>query len=129
MYSSGLRVSEVIHLHYHDVSRTRMHIHIRDLKKEWIDTPFCLNEILIFLLNIGFSVAGQWRFFFLNHLSDQYLTISTVEQVMRRSIAEAGLPKNVTPSYEQSRVTINIINCKTGVYGANLSICKECGCF
>ena len=29
MYSSGLRVSEVIHLHYDDISRTNMQIHVR----------------------------------------------------------------------------------------------------
>ena len=32
MYSSGMRVSEVIHLHYDDVSRTNMQIHVRDTK-------------------------------------------------------------------------------------------------
>ena len=32
MYSSGMRVSEVIHLHYEDISRTNMQIHIRDTK-------------------------------------------------------------------------------------------------
>jgi len=32
MYSSGMRVSEVIHLHYDDISRTNMQIHIRDTK-------------------------------------------------------------------------------------------------
>lgn len=40
-----------------------------------------------------------------------------------------GYLKEYTPSYEQSRVAINIMNCKTGAYGANLSICEECGCF
>ena len=32
MYSSGLRVSEVTHLHYDDISRTNKTIHIRDGK-------------------------------------------------------------------------------------------------
>ena len=32
MYSSGMRVSEVIHLHYDDISRSKMQIHIRDTK-------------------------------------------------------------------------------------------------
>lgn len=32
MYSSGLRVSEVIHLHYRDISRDHMHIHVRKAK-------------------------------------------------------------------------------------------------
>lgn len=32
MYSSGMRVSEVIHLHYDDISRTNMQIYIRNTK-------------------------------------------------------------------------------------------------
>ena len=32
MYSSGLRVSEVVHLHYDDISRTNMTIHVREAK-------------------------------------------------------------------------------------------------
>ena len=32
MYSSGLRVSEVVHLHYEDISRTNMTIHVREAK-------------------------------------------------------------------------------------------------
>lgn len=37
--------------------------------------------------------------------------------------------KEYSPSYEQNKVAINIMNCRTGAYGANLSICEECGCF
>ena len=32
-----------------------------------------------------------------------------------------------TPSPEQSKVANCIINCKTGAYGANVSICQDCG--
>ncbi len=32
MYSSGLRISEAVHLHYDDVSRTSMAIHVREEK-------------------------------------------------------------------------------------------------
>ena len=32
MYSSGLRVSEVVHLHYDDISRTNKTIHVRESK-------------------------------------------------------------------------------------------------
>lgn len=34
---------------------------------------------------------------FPNHLTGRYLTVSTVEQAMRRSVLAAGLPKSVTP--------------------------------
>ena len=33
------------------------------------------------------------------------------------------------PSPEQEKVANCIINCKTGAYGANMSVCEECGCF
>ena len=32
MYSSGMRVSEVIHLHYEDISRNNMQIHVANDK-------------------------------------------------------------------------------------------------
>ena len=32
-----------------------------------------------------------------------------------------------TPSPQQSKVANCIINCKTGAYGANVSVCKDCG--
>ena len=32
-----------------------------------------------------------------------------------------------TPSPQQSKVAHCIINCKTGAYGANVSICEDCG--
>jgi len=35
MYSGGLRVSEVTHLHYDDISRTNKTIHIRDGKSRF----------------------------------------------------------------------------------------------
>jgi site-specific recombinase XerD len=34
---------------------------------------------------------------FPNKFTGQYLTVSTLEQVMRRSVEEAGLPKGVSP--------------------------------
>lgn len=32
-----------------------------------------------------------------------------------------------SPSPEQAKVARNILNCKTGAYGANVSICEDCG--
>lgn len=43
MYSSGLRVSEVIHLHYNDISRTNMQIHVRNTKNR-MDRYTILSE-------------------------------------------------------------------------------------
>ena len=32
-----------------------------------------------------------------------------------------------TPSAEQTKVSHCIMNCKTGAYGANVSVCEDCG--
>ena len=32
-----------------------------------------------------------------------------------------------SPSPEQAKVSRNIMNCKTGAYGANVSVCEDCG--
>ena len=32
-----------------------------------------------------------------------------------------------TPSPQQSKVANCIINCKTGAYGSNVSVCEDCG--
>ena len=49
MYSSGMRVSEVIHLHYDDISRTNMQIHVRDTKNR-MDRYTILSERNLALL-------------------------------------------------------------------------------
>ena len=60
MYSSGMRVSEVIHLHYDDISG-------------WTVIPFCLKETLRFLRNTGFGKEGQKAFCFQISLQDSIL--------------------------------------------------------
>lgn len=97
MYSSGLRVSEVIHLHYYDISRTRMQIHVRDSKNRMDRYTILSKRNLNLLTEYWFQCGRPMEVLFPNHLTGQYLTISTVEQVMRRSVAEAGLTKNITP--------------------------------
>ena len=49
----------------------------------------------------------------------------TVQDIFQR-FYPAYLEK-YTPSPEQAKVARNIINCKTGAYGANVSICEDCG--
>lgn len=62
MYSSGLRVSEVVHLHYDDISRTNMTIHVRETKGR-IDRYTILSQrTSICLRNTGLSVANQRAF-------------------------------------------------------------------
>ena len=46
----------------------------------------------------------------------------TVQDIFLRAYLE-----KYSPSPEQAKVSRNIINCKTGAYGANVSICEDCG--
>ena len=53
MYSSGMRVSEVIHLHYDDISRSNMQIHVRDTKNRMDRYTILSNVVWISLHNTG----------------------------------------------------------------------------
>ena len=90
MYSSGMRVSEVIHLHYDDISRTNMQIHIRDTKNR-MDRYTILSERNLGILTEYWFCKGRPReILFPNKFTGQYLTVSAVEQVMRRAVTAAG---------------------------------------
>ena len=96
MYSSGMRVSEVIHLHYDDISRTNMQIHVRNTKNR-TDRYTILSEINLALLTEYWFACGRPRgILFPNKFTGDYLTASSVEQVIRRSAMAAGL-SGVTP--------------------------------
>ena len=97
MYSSGMRVSEVIHLHYDDISRTNMQIHIRDAKNR-MDRYTILSKRNLAILTQDWFEKGRPRgILFPNKFTGDYLTVSSVEQTMRRSVAAAGLPVKATP--------------------------------
>ena len=92
-----MRVSEVIHLHYEDISRTKMHIHIRDAKNR-MDRYTILSERNLALLTEYWFQKGRPRdILFPNKFTGQYLTVSALEQVMRRSVVNAGLNGKITP--------------------------------
>ena len=97
MYSSGMRVSEVIHLHYDDISRTNMQIHVRDTKNRMDRYTILSKRNLDLLTEYWFQKGRPRGILFPNKFTGQYLTVSTLEQVMHRSAAEADLPKGVSP--------------------------------
>ena len=97
MYSSGLRVSEAVHLHYCDISRTNMQIHVRNTKNRMDRYTILSKRNLEILTQYWFQCGKPMDVLFPNHLTGQYLTVSTIEQAMRRSVLAAGLPKSVTP--------------------------------
>ena len=96
MYSSGMRVSEVIHLHYEDISRNNMQIHVRNTKNRMDRYTILSNRNLALLTEYWLACGRPRNILFPNKFTGEYLTVSSVEQVIRRSASSAGL-SGVTP--------------------------------
>jgi len=96
MYSSGLRVSEVIHLHYNDISRTNMQILVRNTKNRMDRYTILSKRNLSLLTEYWFQKGKPCEILFPNKFTGGYLTVSTIEQVMRRSVTTAELECNYT---------------------------------
>ena len=64
MYSSGLRISEVLHLHYEDISRKNMQIYIRDSKTHTARYALLSKRALDILTDIGSPVEDLPESFF-----------------------------------------------------------------
>lgn len=97
MYSSGMRVSEVIHLHYDDISRTNMQIHIRDSKNRMDRYTILSKRNLGILTEYWFEKGKPRGILFPNTFTGNYLTVSSLEQVMRRAVSAAGISGRATP--------------------------------
>lgn len=97
MYSSGMRVSEVLHLHYHDISRTNMQIHVRETKNRQDRYTILSERNLHMLTEYWFACGKPMDILFPNKFTKGYLTVSTIEQVMRRALVDAGISTKATP--------------------------------
>jgi site-specific recombinase XerD len=96
MYSSGLRVSEVIHLHYDDISRTNMTIHVREAKGR-IDRYTILSEKNLDLLTEYWFKCGKPRgILFPSSWTGSYLDIGSINQFFKASAKKAGITRRVS---------------------------------
>ena len=96
MYSSGLRVSEVIHLHYDDISRTNMTIHIREAKGR-IDRYTILSKKNLDLLTEYWFKCGKPRgILFPSSWTGSYLDIGSINQFFKASAKKAGITRRVS---------------------------------
>lgn len=86
----------MIHLHYDDISRTNMQIHVRDTKNRMDRYTILSERNLALLTEYWFRKGRPKGILFPNQFTGQYLTVSTLEQVIRRSASAAGL-SGVTP--------------------------------
>lgn len=96
MYSSGLRVSEVIHLHYGDISRSGMFIHVRQAKGR-IDRYSILSQKALGILTQYWFAYGKPRdILFPSPVTGTYLTPNTVNQFFKESARRAGITRKVS---------------------------------
>lgn len=96
MYSSGLRVSEVTHLHYDDISRSNMTIHVRETKGR-IDRYTILSQKNLDLLTEYWFQCGRPRdILFPSTWTGGYLDKSSVNQFFKASAKRAGIERRVS---------------------------------
>ena len=96
MYSGGLRVSEVTHLHYDDISRTNKTIHIRDGKSRSDRYTLLADRTLEILTEYWFQCGRPRGILFPSSWTGDYLTKDSVIQFFRESAERAGIQKHVS---------------------------------
>lgn len=95
MYSSGLRISEVLHLHYDDISRTNMQIYIHTAKNHSSRYALLSKRALDILTEYWFKCGKPRGILFPNQWTGAYLTSSATASELRKSVEKAGLPKDI----------------------------------
>lgn len=97
MYSSGLRLSEVIHLHYEDISRETMLIHIRRSKSRQ-DRYVMLSQVALNTLTEYWQKYGKPRdILFPSTRTGSYLNNGSVQKKLLACLKKTSIKKNVTP--------------------------------
>ena len=97
MYSSGLRISEVIHLRYEDISRTNMQIYIRESKTHTARYAILSQKALDILTEYWFKCGKPRGILFPNQFTGKYLTPSGPPLAFRESRKRAGLSEDIHP--------------------------------
>jgi len=97
MYSSGLRVSEVAHLHYEDISRTRHQIHVRETKSRRDRYTILSEKNLQILTEYWFAFGKPRGILFPSSITGTYITNNGIEAIMKQAVQRAGISVNATP--------------------------------
>ena len=96
MYSAGLRVSELTHLHYCDISRTKKSIHVRDTKSRNERYTLLADRTLKLLTQYWFEYGKPMNILFPSSRSGSYIRIDSMNQLIKASARRAGINKKVT---------------------------------
>ena len=96
MYSAGLRVSEVCHLDYEDISRKTMRIHIKKTKSRMDHYSILSERALEILTDYWYKCGKPKGVLFPSKASKSYLTVSGMETAFQHARRKAGLDKKYT---------------------------------
>ena len=96
MYSSGLRVSELVHLHYDDISRTNMNIHVRHTKGRIDRYTILSQKNLQLLTEYWYQYDRPRHILFPSSYTGDYYNIKSVNQFFKKSVRRAGISKRVS---------------------------------
>ena len=96
MYSSGLRISEVAHLHYSDISRSKMQIYIRKSKSRSDRYTILSKRNLDILTCYWLTCNKPTDILFPNRNTKGFLTNSAVSAKLRQSLKDAGLNSDIS---------------------------------
>ena len=96
MYSSGLRVSEVVHLHYDDISRTNRTIHVCESKSRRDRYTILSDRNLDLLTEYWFKCGKPRGILFPSSWTGTYLDKNSINQYFKKSAARAGITRHVS---------------------------------
>lgn len=96
MYSSGLRVSEAVHLHYDDISRTNMTVHIRETKGRIDRFTILSRKNLDLLIEYWYQCGRPKSILFPSSWTGGYLDPNSVNQFFKESARRAGITRRVS---------------------------------
>ena len=95
MYSSGLRISEVLRLTYDNISRTNMQIYIRESKTHTSRYALLSKKALDILTEYWFKCGKPMGVLFPSQSTKRVLTPSATASKLKESAIKAGLPKDI----------------------------------
>jgi site-specific recombinase XerD len=95
MYSSGLRISEVVHLHYDDISRSQKTIHIRESKSRRDRYTILSDRNLDLLTEYWFKCGKPRDILFPSSWTGTYLDKNSINQYFKKSAVKAGITRHV----------------------------------
>lgn len=95
LYSSGLRLSELLNLKIEDIDSDRMLVHVKD-SKGGKDRYTMLSQSLLADLRSYYAISRPINFLFESPTGDKYSSTS-VQKIVKRAAMKSGIRKKVTP--------------------------------